>query len=594
MLIRLFSETNLLLKSFQFEPGINIILGRYSKNKENRGPNGIGKSSLIRLIDYVLLSDSSEKRFSNERYDFLRKEKHNVILEFKINDERFFIKRHFVDKDIVYFGKNTSQYEKYTKSELKQILFNKYFPIEKNDVFLDGNRFGTLMNFFIKDDLESLKRVDPLNFLPYRPSSREIAILNFYLLNLSNKYLIRYDELIKEYDSYKKGIKALQDKVKLDTGKSIEEFKSQKIKIEKSIALLESALRDYKFLETYKGIETQLIEISAQINDKLKAYHSFSNKHKKIQDSFQQFNDIDLKQIRKLYNEVLKTFGDIVSKTLNEIIEFRTEINDNRNKYLIFRQNQLEKSIGKILDDISELEQERSLLYKRLDERGAIESITNTYEQLTIEKTNLAKNLEIIRQVEEIQVMLGNLDVSISEIKRDILNELTQYSYEINELRILFQEILSSAIFIETEKVNGYFDISLKNNSNRNELPFKIDVEIPKADALGLSRLKIITYDLLVFLNNINSERRFPNFLIHDGVYHGITINTKIKALNYIYHKFLNSPKFQYITTFNEDEIYLHPEGNGIKASFDFEFANMIIAEFSDTPENMLFKRSFQ
>ncbi|MGB4774830.1 MAG: DUF2326 domain-containing protein, partial [Daejeonella sp.] len=502
MLVKLYSETELLMEPFSFEPGLNIILGKYSGDKDQRGINGIGKSSLVRLINYVLLSDSSEKRFSKEKYDFLRKEKHNIILEIKIDDEIHYIKRYFSEKDKVYFGTKQNSLEGYSKAELKKILINKLFPIENSEVFFEGNKFGTIMSFFIKDDLENQRRVDPLNFLPYNPNVREIAIYNFFLLNLSTKHLIRYDELAKEYDSYNKTIKGLQDKIKLDTGKTIEEFKTERIKIEQNISLLEKSLQDYKFLENYKNIENQLIEVTTSINEKLKTYYSFANKHKKIRDSFQLSQDIDTKQIQKLYNEVLQTFGDIVTRTLDEIANFKKEIIENRNKFLITKEKQLESSIKETLDEISKLEKKRSELYKKLDEKGALESIKNTYEQLTIEKSQLAGNLAILTQVDEIQEMLSNLDITISEIKRDMLAELKNYKEPINSLRTLFQDILENAIFLEEDNPNGYFDISPKLNSQkRNELPFKIDVEIPKADALGQSRLKIVAYDLMVFFN---------------------------------------------------------------------------------------------
>ncbi|MBN1340792.1 MAG: AAA family ATPase, partial [Bacteroidales bacterium] len=445
MLVKLFSETDLLSEPFTFESGLNIILGKYSEDKEQRGINGIGKSSLVRLINYAFLSESSEKIFSKAQYDFLRKEGHNIVLEFKINNETHFIKRFFAKKDTVYFGTKPSNLEDYTKSELKKVLINKFFPVENNDVFFEGNKLGTIMSFFIKDDLENQKRVDPLNFLPYNPNLRDVAIYNFFLLNLSTKHIIRYDELAKEYDSYNKTIKGLQDKIKVDTGKNIEEYKTERIKIEQNISLLEKTLKDYKFLENYKNLEAQLIEVTTIINERLKTYYSLNNKHKKIRDSYHLSQEIDTKQIQKLYNEVLQTFGDLVTKTLNEISDFKKEIIENRNKFLIAKEKQLESSIKKTLDEISKLENKRSELYKKLDEKGALESIKNTYEQLTIEKSQLAGNIAILTQIDEIQEMLSNLDITISEIKRDMLSELKKYEKPINSLRTLFQDILENA-----------------------------------------------------------------------------------------------------------------------------------------------------
>ena len=63
MLIKIYSETNL-IDTVPFHNGINIILGKYFGDKEARGINGIGKSTLVRLVDFTLLSGKAEKRFA--------------------------------------------------------------------------------------------------------------------------------------------------------------------------------------------------------------------------------------------------------------------------------------------------------------------------------------------------------------------------------------------------------------------------------------------------------------------------------------------------------------------------------------------------
>ena len=149
MLVRLYSETNLLVKDITFEPGINIILGKYSGDKDAKGINGIGKSSLIRLINYCFLSNSAEKIFNHPKYQFLKEGEHNIVLEFLVGKKKYFIKRYFAEEDKIYFGSSPVKLEKYEKSEIKKLLTNTLFPISNNEVFFEGNRFGTLLNFFV-------------------------------------------------------------------------------------------------------------------------------------------------------------------------------------------------------------------------------------------------------------------------------------------------------------------------------------------------------------------------------------------------------------------------------------------------------------
>jgi len=596
MIKRLFSNTGLLLQDFKFHSGINIILGKYSGDKEATGVNGIGKSTLIRLIDYAFISDSAEKIFFNNKYDFLRKDEHNIILEFEIENKTYFIKRDFNKKSNIYFGTLLNKLDEFEKSEFKTILTNLFLSVEKDDIFFKGERFRTIFNFFIKDDLDSGKRFDPLNFMKYNASVKEKAIYNFFLLNLPTKHLINYNELSKEYDENASAIKTAEKKIKQETGKSIQEYKSEQINIEQRIILLENSLDNYHFIEKYKDIEKQLVEVTKLINAKLTEYNSLDNKLNKIKESYNVSQNIETKEIRKIYNEVVENFGNQVAKTLDEVIDFKNNILANRKKYLIQKEDKLQKAINEILNDISNLEVKRSNFYKILDEKGALDSVKNTYEELIIEKTDLEKNIQVIKQIDEYQEMLSNLNVTISEVKLLISQELKEFESKIDELRKLFIDILKNAIFVDESYDNAYFDIVLKPTANRKKLPFDIEIEIPKADALGQSRLKIVAYDLMVFLYNIINNRKLPDFLIHDGVFHGISLKTRINTINYVYHKYLENAKhkqFQYIMTFNEDEINVSDNMTKEYGKFDFNFQESVVAEFQDVAEKTIFKQIF-
>lgn len=593
MLRRLYSETNLLVKDISFEPGINIILGKYSGQKEATGINGIGKSSLVRLINYCFLSSSAEKIFNQTKYEFLRTGEHNIVLEFSIESKKFFIKRYFADDDKIYFGTSPRKIEVYEKSEIKKLLTNVLFPIESNEVFFQGNRFGTLLNFFIKDDLESQKRFDALNVLGFQANTKDIALYNFFLLNLPTKQLLQYSEVSKEYDDKSKAAKEMEKTVLATTGKSIEEFKTERIQIEQKISLLEKSLNEYKFLEKYKNIETDLIELTKKINSQLEIYHQYNHDLKRLIELYNYDIAIDTTQIRKLLNEALETFGDLVKKSLDEVIEFKRDILENRNKFLIKRETNLQKNIDATLKAISKLESERSILYKKLKEKGALESIENTYKDLINEKSNLERTMQYIGNIEEIQNILIDLDVTISELKRDILNDLSHFEVQLNSLRALFKEILESAIFIDESSDNAYFDVKRLTSTKRNQLPFKFEVEIPKAEALGQARLKLIAYDLMVFLNGIHEKRKLPDFLLHDGVYHSISHKTMVNTLNYISRQFNQHSSFQYIVTFNEDEIEVSEENENTFGKFDFDWKKNVIISLSDVKDKVLFKQVF-
>jgi uncharacterized protein YydD (DUF2326 family) len=589
MLKRLYSTTGLILKEVVFYPGINIILGRHSNEINASGENGIGKSSLIRLIDYVFLSETAQKIFMQEKYDFLRKENHDIHLEFNVESKSYYIKREFHKKSLVWFGERPDKLEEYSVSEIKAILTDKFFPTLNSRIFFEGNRFRTLMNFYVKDDLNNQKRFEPLNFLKYNANVKEVAIYNFYLLNLPNDNIIKFSELISEHTEFSTTIRGIELSVKTDYGKSIDEFRSEKSSLEKRVSLLEKSISKFEFTENYKYIEQNLSDLTKRINEKLDEYHTLNKKLNKIREGYQYTKDINTQDIRKMYNEMLSSFGDMVAKTLDNVIDFKNEILENRNKYLVEKEKNLNIDIKSTLDTLSQLERDRSKLYNILKEKGALDSITNTYEQLITEKSALEANIQKVKQVDEIQEKINNLNVSISEVQRDIASELKNLEIEVNNLRLLFLDILNNTIYMDDSFDDAYFNIS-PNKYNRLQLPFKMEIKIPKAEALGQARFKIVAYDLMVFLNTIKQTRKLPDFLIHDGVFHGISPNTMINTLNYMHHKYLefsSEKQFQYILTFNESELFVDERS----VKLDFNLSDCIIAEYEDVKERMIFKR---
>jgi uncharacterized protein YydD (DUF2326 family) len=589
MIKKLYSNSGLLLDVYHFHNGLNFILGKYSNSKKSTGINGIGKSTLIRLINFCLLSDTSESLFNKSQYSFLRIEKHDISLTIEINNLEYIITRYFNNLDLVIISKDFIDAE-YTKNEARDFLFNIFFPFDNSKTIIHGNRLGTLLSFFIKDDLQYIQRIDPTNFLSYSTNAREKAIYNFYLLNLPNINIYDFDKEQIAKEKAQTAINEFTAKLTENTNKSLEEFKTEKNKIESSIKILEESINTFTFNNVYEKYENDLLDITNKINEKLKLYHINRNSLKKISSSIKQIEELDLIKVKKIYNEARDKLGDYIHKNIEEIISFRKEIVLNRNKYLSIKASKIKDTIDKLQNEISILENTRSELYKKLDENGAIDSIKNSFQQIVIEKTDLQKNLGLLSQIDDFNDQIININKNISEIKVEIVNFLREAETRINDLRILFNEILENAIFHNEDYSDSYFDIKITPTSRINALPFKISVEIPKADALGQSRLKLIAYDLTIFLNNIKLKRKIPNFLVHDGAFHGISIETKINILNYLYQFSLKYSGMQYIATFNEDEII-----SDIKMSkrMNFNFRELLVAEFSDIDSKTIFKRIF-
>ncbi len=261
------------------------------------------------------------------------------------------------------------------------------------------------------------------------------------------------------------------------------------------------------------------------------------------------------------------------------------------------KEKELENSITIIFKELSRLEDERSKLLKSLQERGVLDKLENTYEELIREQSLFERQNQILVQVDEFNKILADQELVLSSIKKNIIDYIQNSQNILNELRQLFIEILSSAIFMDSYDTSGYFDIALTHKSQKNNLPFKIDVNIPKSSSVGQEVLKIITYDLMIFIHAIKKKRPLPDFLIHDGVFHGMSHKTMVNILNYIYRKhleLLDIRNFQYIVTFSEDEIEIPTDKRDLYGEFSFSFNDRKIIELEDIESKMLFKKDIR
>ena len=111
-------------------------------------------------------------------------------------------------------------------------------------------------------------------------------------------------------------------------------------------------------------------------------------------------------------------------------------------------------------------------------------------------------------------------------------------------------------------------------------------------EALGKYRQKMVLYDLCLFFNMIDEQLPLPCFLVHDGIFHGMENRIKVNLLNYIYRR-SQEDSFQYIATFNREEISLFDDGDRREAIYDFDLAENTILNLEDYPECMLFRRVF-
>ena len=375
-----------------------------------------------------------------------------------------------------------------------------------------------------------------------------------------------------------------------ETGKDRKEFDRELMEIEGNIESLEETLEQYRFHRHYKDIEKELVHIAGEVDKKNREYSRYAREFEDYKNSCKvQAPEIDVEKVARLYREVNARFSEFVHREFRQILDFRSELAENREKFLRQRTGELSEKMEKTMGEIVRLDERRRKLLKFLDEKEALDSLKNAYNDLVEQKAKYERVSGNIREIERV-------DLDISKIKERISAETTQVIQQVQacdalkkSLKTRFYDIISNAVFVDEDTEGVKFDISAESSR---KIPADIDIDVPKSTALGHLVFKLLAYDLTVFFHSIHSGRNLPRFLFHDGVFHGVQPKTMINTLNYIYRQSLKH-RFQYIVTMNENEIFIPEEKENILGKLHFDLPSNIVARFEDRPEKMFFKRSF-
>ncbi len=587
ILKKLYSETGLFDK-VEFRMGINVIKGIYTRSPEEiRELNGIGKSTLIRLVDFALLSEEGKKYFSVRTHGFLKG--HSVILEFMDEDISYSIRREFNNPNKARFGKTTEALDEYAASELRVILGSIFLGKDNYKGYFENSWFRSLIKFFIKDDINHSVRKDPLKFASSHISNFEAYVYNFFLLGLPNKSVNDYSVLKKKIDDSRKMKSRATARIVEETGKKIEEISSEIAVLDKKIKVFQDSLAEYKFLKSYEDIEREIISISNEISSLLSRLTPVQRRLNEYRKSYEFEIEIDSNKASRLYSEVKTVFGEAVKKQLDDVIQFRKKLAENRKKFLIGKETELSTEIEAITGKISELEQKRSAFYKILDENQALDSIKNTYQLLVEEKTKKERLTGSIESINKIDEELYRQNTLISESVSNIAENMNSVQEQLKFISSTFSEIVRESIHVDNVH-DVVFDIRPRPNISS---PLKISIEVPKSASLGKQKLKVLAYDLTVFFNLIENERKLPHFLVHDGVFHGIDIKTVVRVLNLVNSMYLKNHNFQYIITANEKELDIPEDKKEVYGQYDFDLSETIVAKYKDIAEEMIFKREY-
>ncbi len=570
-------------KTIKFHKGLNVILADKKDDSDKKDSrNGIGKTTFIQILHFCLGANLNKNVLPvNELSDWV------FYLEIDLCGEAFKSARSISNAKIIEIIGNDSilpiapELDKktgmkfYTLSTWRELLNNVYFGIKKGIRSKYTPSFRMLIPYFLRIGVDAYSR--PFSTLRNQ-KSWQIQVSNAFLLGLNWEHASDV-QILKDKNN---AANALDTAIKSSIVPTKGELEAERVRLASELGFEKKQLAQFKVHPKYNEIETNVNRLTKEVHSISNANLILRRKLSRYQESVQSENIPEKSKVADLYEKAGVALGDLIKKTLADTEKFHSEIIQNRHLFLKAEIDELQDELEKNNDKIKELSNERGSLLKVLEAHGALDEfviLQQKYNEkeykLESLKSKIAEMKSLTKTKKEIK---SERLLKDSKIQRDYENARTDWEQAISKFN-------DNSLALYNHPGNLIINTSEKGNLKENA--YKFDVEIPRSNSEGVSRMKIFCYDLML-VEKFSSTNKL-DFLVHDStMYDGVDSRQVALALEHAQRRGSKSG-FQYICTMNSDTIPHKHFSN------DFRFKNHVRLHLSDKkPEDSILGFRFE
>ena len=555
---RLYSEPPGLFKHtinndgvIEFKNGINFIFGKKdSENDATESLNGIGKSLLLDLLDFCLLSSFDKKRNSRlyETKEYLTG--YNIVLEFELEGVNYMIRRTVDDPSKAEFGELNQVTTFETIKDLGRVLCDLIFKVPGYPGYYENNLLRKLLPFFIKIHRPKEGRfTDPVEYLKGCYPT-ELNQYHLFFLGIDNSlahdnFLIQTSLKEKEPALAEIG-KVVKDKYGLT---KIADIDTEIDNLNREIKRLDQVLETFKLAPQYQDVEKKINELTEEIKKNIYLNFQESKKIKQYRESYRQKDGItNLRQIENIYKDLNTLLAGNIKKELSEAVAFKEKLARSREEFLADEIEELEENIKVRTEIIRIKENERARLFEFLEVKDAIKDLTEALYILNEKKKRKAELEGNINLYKDISKEKAKLVTRESQLQEEILDYLETIKEPITQFREIFVNIYNHTYPDLKDRL--IFNIS---HDFETQQKISIEVRMPAMRSEGKNQGRTLIYDLAVLLHAVDKNLRRPGFLVHDGIFDSMDKAHFVAIVNLLNSMSRSGKKFQYILPINEE-----------------------------------------
>ena len=500
------------IREINFKLGVNLIVDISEIINQQDTGNDVGKTTVLRLINYCLGAKADEIYKNAESSKTINSKVKNFLIDNEIviiltlctdfNDTKtdVVIKRNFLaDKKRKICSIDDCEYSNVEnfKKELKSIFYNS---------ISNKPSFRQLIDKHLRFDYSN-ERI--INYLHFGTSDKEYEQIYFFLYNLNKASELSTSkgseiDKFKEYENIKK--KLFKDK----TSSLIEQ---ELLLLDTNVEKLEQEKLNFNVSNQYKKELQEIDNINDYINRLMEEYSLLKTRLKIYEQNILAIEadkcEFEVKDIEALYNEA-EIYLPKINKTLEEAINFHNKLMANKVNFIKSDIPNLKQQINNLKQQIDTNVERKKTLEKEQKTHGSLAQYENLISNLKPyyeQKGKLSNELEKILEYEK---LLNTCDAKITAINK----EIEKYDEDLQRNLCVFNKYFSEySINFYNESYLISTSKSEKNKCYKFELS-NLNSNIGAGKKKGLMSAYDLAY--LSFANELKLKR--PMFVLHDRI----------------------------------------------------------------------------
>lgn len=528
------------IREISFHKGLNLIVDDTIENSKQTTGNNVGKTTVLRLVDFCLGS-SGKNIYQDSEF---KEQENNTVKDFLIDTEVLITLNIVDDLDFVsesiLIKKNFLKYtKKIQEINGKTIINDKEFDLKLKELIFNTDvekpTFKQIVSKNIRDEKNKLTNiVKVLN--PYTKIEEYEALFLFWLgINTdthNQKELLGKEKTREE---------SFQKRLKKEGELSL--IEQQLELVNSKIEELQKAKANFNFNEKFESQILELNEIKLNLS-RLSTELSRLNMRRELiieskTDLETEKTNIDINQIESLYNKASKLITNL-QVTFQETVKFHNDLIDEKIKYIDKELPSLTEKLQSISREITSLRRQEKILSVFI----SASEYSDDYDTILIGLNSLFETKGNLEERKRYWISSNEKLERISEELETINSEINSKDNLIQKRITLFNKYFTK---ISSELYGEEYLLSTQKNEKGYDL---IVTNLEGNPSTGKKKGQIAAFDFAYILFAAEIELKAIHFIMHDQLE-----NMHDNQLSTILIDLANSIDCQFILPIVKDKI---------------------------------------